>query len=142
MKLDHESASAEMISKEYLEPDSVDYASGRVSIDRLEPAELDGLPFGAIQLDRDGVILQYNDYESRLAKLERSAAIGKRFFIDVAPCTDVKEFHGRFEEGVRQKKLHEKFRYHFAFKQSPRDVTVTLYYSVNTDSVWVFVRPV
>ncbi|HZU33429.1 MAG TPA: hypothetical protein VFB79_20100 [Candidatus Angelobacter sp.] len=41
-----------------------------------------------------------------------------------------------------QKKLFQKFRFHFAFKHAPRDVTVTLFYSDIADSIWVFIRPV
>jgi photoactive yellow protein len=110
-------------------------------IDTLKPAELDALPHGAIQLDSNGTVLQFNKYESQLAHLEKKNVIGKNFFKDVAPCTDVKEFHGRFQKGVAAKQLHEKFRYHFAFKQNPRDVSVTLFYSDVTKTVWVFVNP-
>ena len=111
-------------------------------IDSLSPQQLDDLPIGAIQLDRSGNILQFNSKESQLANLDRSRVIGKNFFKDIAPCTDVQEFHGRFRQGLAARKLHEKFRYHFAFKQNPRDVLVTLYYSDFTDTIWVFVDPI
>ena len=110
-------------------------------IDDLQPSDLDQLPHGAIQLDREGRVLQFNDYESRLANMQKDRVIGRNFFTEIAPCTNVKEFHGRFQAGVTAKKLHEKFRYHFAFKQNPRNVLVTLFYSDKTDTVWVFVRP-
>jgi photoactive yellow protein len=141
MNLDHQLAVADMISEEYLRPDRVGNGKDRVSVDALNPAQLDSLPFGAIQLDHEGIILQYNDYESRLAGVGKSRAIGKNFFTEIAPCTDVKEFRGRFTEGVAKKQLHEKFQYHFAFKKNPQDVTVSLYYSGLTDSTWVFIRP-
>lgn len=92
-------AVADMISEEYLRPDLVGGRKDRVSIEALNPAQLDSLPFGAIQLDHTGTILQYNDYESRLAGIDKAKAIGKNFFTEVAPCTDVKEFRGRFTEG-------------------------------------------
>lgn len=111
-------------------------------IDKMSLDELNALPQGAIQLDRDGRILKFNQYESDLSGIAAANAVGKSFFKEVAPCTDVKEFHGRFKEGVAKKELRAKFRYHFAFKQNPRDVTVTLFYSDVTDSVWVFVEPV
>lgn len=110
-------------------------------IDHLNEKELDSLPHGAIQLDATGKILKFNAYESQLANMEKSSVIGKNFFKEVAPCTDVQEFHGRFAKGVAAKNLHEKFRYRFAFKQQPRDVIVTLFYSDITNTVWVFVHP-
>ena len=111
------------------------------SIDSMQPGELDKLPFGAIQLDGDGIVKKFNLYESKLSRLPQSSVVGKSFFREVAPCTDVQEFRGRFEEGVAKKALHAKFNYHFAFKQNPRDVSVTLFYSDITSSVWVFVQP-
>jgi len=36
--------------------------------------------------------------------------------------------------------LHETFDYLFAFKQAPRTVRVTLFYSAATATVWVFVQ--
>lgn len=111
------------------------------TIDSMKPAELDGLPFGAIQLDAQGRVKNFNSYESKLSRLTKEQVIGKDFFREVAPCADVKEFRGRYQEGLKQKKLHAVFSYHFAFKQEPRDVQVTLFYSDITDSVWVFVQP-
>jgi hypothetical protein len=54
----------------------------------------------------------------------------------------VKEFAGRFHEGIRNRQLHAKFRYHFSFKHAPRDVQITLFYSNITSSVWVLVQPI
>lgn len=111
------------------------------NIEHMQERELDALPFGAIQLDAEGYVKNFNMYESNLSHLPKSQVIGKHFFREVAPCTDVQAFHGRFREGVAKKELHAKFTYHFAFKQDPRDVQVTLFYSDITKSVWVFVQP-
>lgn len=111
-------------------------------IDSMTPEELDSLPFGIIKLDGEGVILEYNTYESELARLPKQDVIGKNFFTEIAPCTDVQEFHGRFREGVAARSLNVKFRYVFTFKHNPRDVLVTLFYSEATDSVWVLVQPI
>jgi photoactive yellow protein len=111
-------------------------------IDGFTDDEIDGLPFGAIQLDADGTILKYNMYEAGMAGLDRGQVIGKNFFEDIAPCTAVQEFYGRFQRGVRMRVLHEKLRYHFAFKHKPVDVTHTLFYSEMTNSVWVFAQPI
>src|SRR3981081_4117236 len=98
-------------------------------IDGLHDDDLDRLPFGAIQLDTNGTILKYNMYEAGMAGLDRGSVLGKNFFEDVAPCTAVQEFYGRFQRGISMRVLHEKFRYHFAFKHRPIDVTITLFYS-------------
>ncbi|HEY3769855.1 MAG TPA: PAS domain-containing protein [Candidatus Angelobacter sp.] len=110
-------------------------------IDSLTPEEVDMLPFGAIELNTNGLILKYNDFESAFTGVPKTSAIGKNFFTQVAPCTNVQEFHGRFKKGVAAQQLHETFHYHFAFKHNPCNVTITLLYSEVTSTVWVFVRP-
>ena len=107
--------------------------------DAMTPEELDTLPYGMIQLDAKGRILKYNAVESRLASLPQAQAIGKQFFTEIAPCTKVQEFYGRFKEGVIRESLDTSFQFHFAFKQRPRDVTVRLFYSKRTRSVWVVI---
>ena len=109
------------------------------SADGMTAEELDTLPYGMIQLDAHGRILRFNAVESRLAALPQQQQIGKHFFTEVAPCTKVQEFYGRFREGVVREDLDTSFQFHFAFKQNPRDVTVRLFYSRRTKSVWVMV---
>jgi len=79
-------------------PASVDVGA----LQRLDEAELDGLPYGVVTLDRNGRIVGYNDTESRMVGLPRAAVLGRNFFTDVAPCTRVKEFEGRFRELVNR----------------------------------------
>ena len=107
--------------------------------DSMTVDELDQLPYGMIQLDTNGRILKFNAVESRLASLPQQQQIGKHFFTEVAPCTKVQQFYGRFKEGVLREELDSAFQFHFAFKQNPRDVTVRLFYSRRTKSVWVMV---
>ena len=66
------------------------------TIDDLSDAELDALAFGVIALDEEGTVLRYNLYESRLARLDRNQVVGRNFFDDVAPCTRIEAFQGRF----------------------------------------------
>lgn len=110
------------------------------SIDRMPEDELDTLPFGAIRLDREGKILSYNMTESKLTGRDPKRVIGRNFFTDVAPCTNVQAFAGRFREGIAKKEMHVIFPYRFDFEMAPRDVSVTLFYAKATDTAWVFVR--
>ena len=111
-------------------------------IDHMQPRELNSLPFGVIQLDARGTILRFNDYEAKLTGRKPEKVIGRNFFEEVAPCTNVREFAGRFHEGIRNKELHEVFPYLFDFKMAPRNVTVTLFYNKANDTAWVFVREI
>lgn len=109
-------------------------------ITRMTENELDALPFGAIRLDKDGKILSYNMTESKLTGRDPKRVIGRNFFTEVAPCTNVQGFAGRFRDGVAKGEMHVIFPYRFDFQMAPRDVSVTLFYSKQTDSAWVFVR--
>ena len=104
--------------------------------DSLGSAELDALPYGMIQLDSRGVILRYSAAESRLSGLSAAECVGRHFFDDVAPCTQVAEFYGRFQDGVRAGRLDAVFNFRFNFRP-PRDVRIHLFYSQVTRSVWV-----
>jgi photoactive yellow protein len=116
---------------------------GRADIKKIEQLgepELDQLPFGAIRLDKDGKILSFNQAEVTLSGRKKENVVGKSFFADIAPCTDVQAFAGKFREGVRKGALHVVFPYVFDFEMEPRQVWVTLFFSNETDTAWVFVR--
>jgi photoactive yellow protein len=72
-------------------------------VNSVSPEELDALPYGLVILDARGDVLFYNETESRLAGYDIEEVTGKNFFEDVAPCTRVKEFQGRFEDFVEGK---------------------------------------
>lgn len=113
-------------------------------VEQLGPSgvlsHFDDLPFGGIQLDSEGRITAYNSAESKLTGRSPSSVIGKNFFTEVAPCTNVKEFEGRFRQGVKAGKLHAVFPFHFNFRMNPIDVQVALYYEAREKRAWVFVR--
>ncbi len=108
-------------------------------IDSIAETEMNELPIGMIQLDREGRILKFNRAEGDLARRDPKQQIGKSFFDEVAPCTKVREFHGRFVEGVAKRELNATFAYTFLFPFGKQDVVITLFYSQQTDTVWVLV---
>ena len=108
-------------------------------VDSLEASDLDALPFGMIQLDRTGKILKFNRTEANLARINQERQLGRNFFDDVAPCTKVREFYGRFQEGLAKRSLYETFGFVFKFDHGWRNVAITMMYSDKTDSVWVLV---
>ncbi len=109
--------------------------------DVLSEDELDNLPVGMIQLDRDGTVLRFNQAESDLANVPKQQALGKSFFDEVAPCTKVQDFHGRFLDGVARRTLHTVFPYRFQFRDGrQKDVIISMFYSASTDTVWVLVQ--
>ncbi len=96
-------------------------------LEQMSDSALDELPFGVIALDGEGTVLRYNQYESRLARLDRNQVIGRNFFQEVAPCTRSAEFEGRFQRYVTTGAAQaERFDYVFDFKFGAQDVLVEL----------------
>jgi photoactive yellow protein len=98
------------------------------TVDDLDDAALDELPFGVVCLARDGLILRYNLAEVRLARLDPSTVVGRNFFTDVAPCANTEEFHGRFRalaEGTTGG-TSVRFAYVFDFKFGAQNVDVEI----------------
>ena len=92
----------------------------------LPMERMDELPFGAIVVDETGRILAYNEYETRLSRMDRERVIGKNFFRDVAPCTAVQAFEGRMREFRKGKaRVSETFDYFFPFAHGAADVSIT-----------------
>jgi photoactive yellow protein len=107
-------------------------------LDRLTDEELDAIPYGIVQLDSNGIVKSYNRAEAENVGVV-PRPIGAHFFHDVAPSANVPEFHGRFLDGVAERRLDETFTFTFSCSLMPRRVRVRLYYSVRTSSTWVFV---
>jgi photoactive yellow protein len=96
------------------EPPSVDFAT------------LDLLPYGIIVLDATGTILYYNAREEAIAGRSRDAVMGRNFFRDVAPCTQLGEFFDRFRDVIEAEGLTAEFGFHFPFPKQTRDVEIAL----------------
>lgn len=110
-------------------------------LSRLDPDLLDALPFGAIQLAGDGTIVAYNRGESALSGLSPETVLGKNFFRDVAPCTSVKEFGGKFESlRARQENGRAKLRFVFKFARGAKLVEVVMVYRAATDTATLLVK--
>jgi photoactive yellow protein len=90
----------------------------------LSAEHLDGLPYGVIQLDATGKILAFNRTEGEMAYISAYKAIGRNFFTEIAPCTDVKEFRGRFDSFLKSTKQSERF--YFTYKLPHRTIEVEL----------------
>lgn len=91
---------------------------------------LDALPFGVIELDAAGVVLAYNRAEEELAGRSRDEVLGRNFFTEIAPCTNVQEFAGRYHEMVTRGGASEaSLEFIFRFPEGAQLVWVQLFYS-------------
>jgi photoactive yellow protein len=99
-----------------------------LEIDTKTDAELDVLPFGVICLDAVGTILRYNLAEARLARLDRAEVLGRHFFLEVAPCTNVPAFEGRVRAflGSPEGRRTTSFPFLFDFQFGAQEVDIEL----------------
>ena len=111
-------------------------------VDDLSDTELDGLSFGVIALDEEGIVLRYNLYESRLARLDRHQVIGRKFFTEVARCARNDAFEGRFRAFTQRAVAGEveSFDYIFDFKFGAQNVVVELIRAAAAPRWYLFVN--
>jgi photoactive yellow protein len=64
------------------------------------PELLDSLDFGLIGFDVDGMVRQYNAFESRAAGLSPQRVLGQSLFTHVAPCMNNFMVAQRFEDAA------------------------------------------
>jgi chemotaxis family two-component system sensor kinase Cph1 len=110
-------------------------------LDDLCHDELDVLPFGLVQVDGTGRVVFYNAAESRLSGRSPETVVGRDFFRDVAPCTNLPAFRGRFLKGVRRRALDEQLLFTFGFEPHPVRVEVRLLRAREPDRYWIVIRP-
>jgi photoactive yellow protein len=89
-------------------------------------ATLELLPLGVIVVNNQGTILFYNQREEEISGRRRMDVMGRNFFLEVAPCTAVREFHGRFKELMATEAESMAFDFTFPFILGPRHVRINL----------------
>ena len=124
----------------FLDPDHGLTVRRVESVKNMTRAKLDELPFGVIEVDLEGVILAYNRAEGELAQLSPPGVLGKNFFTEVAPCTNVKEFAGKFREQRDASAPYVIFPYQFEFAHGTAHVTVLLHVDHERQRGWIFVQ--
>lgn len=106
----------------------------------LDRAELESYPDGVIILDRTGQIVRYNKAEATLARRDATTTIGLNFFNDVAPCTAVQDFKGRFDAFAAQTGAGvERFDFTFRFAWGRQDVGITMMRRAGEDEIALLV---
>lgn len=107
---------------------------------RMNPAEIDRLPVGAVQLDREGKILFFNQAEGEIVGRRPEEVLGRNFFDEVAPCTKTSRFHGEFLKIVADGTYRAEFEYAFTHRMTPLRVRIQLRKANFGESYWVLVN--
>lgn len=109
---------------------------------KLNPAQINQLAFGAVEVDATGKILKYNATEGAITGRDPKAVIGRNFFRDVAPCTNRPAFKGIFDAGVQSGNLNTIFEYVFDNRMAATKVKVHMKRALSGQTYWIFVKRV
>lgn len=88
----------------------------------------DSLPVGVVLLDEHANVVLYNRAEEQMAGRKRQQVIGRSFFDDVAPCTNIVGLGTDYRAQVAAGTLHKNLNFRFPrpFVEEPRDVHLRL----------------
>jgi photoactive yellow protein len=111
------------------------------TIETMSHDQLNLLPFGVIRLEPDGTIIDYNDAESKMSHRCAGDVLGKNFFTEVAPCTQVAEFQGKFLELQKvDKDGRAEFSFVFRFATGAALVDVVLLHEAHAGHETILVK--
>jgi photoactive yellow protein len=82
----------------------------------------DALPYGVVQMNEQGIVKAYNSNISIIGGVTKDNAIGKNFFVQVAPCTN----NFMVAEKYQQETLDEEMPYMFTYITQPTPVILRL----------------
>jgi len=106
----------------------------------LDQATADTCDFGVVEVDDAGLIRVYNRWEQELAGINLQQAVGRNFFVEVAPCTNNRLFLGRFRQGVQTGAMDVGFNYTFTYKIRPTSVSIHMFRHAASQRNYVFVK--
>jgi photoactive yellow protein len=82
----------------------------------------DTLNFGLVKMNYSGMITAYNVVLSELAGVSKEKALGKNFFIEIAPCTNNFMVAEKYKKDI----LDEVIQYMFTYITKPTPVELRL----------------
>jgi photoactive yellow protein len=104
-----------------------DQAGLLATLTALAASEIDGLAFGVIHFDPDGIVRRYNRYEQVHAGLGLEQVIGKHVFTELAQCMNNFMVAERFESArTLGQDLDATLDYVLTWKMKPTPVKLRL----------------
>lgn len=105
---------------------------------RVAADEVARLPFGALELDRDGKVVAYNDTEPDDGGLSRPSLVGREFFGEVTRWAAGSLVNEQFRRGVETGDLNVVFD--CAVPRLAHKVRIHLKVSPILGTFWVFIK--
>ncbi len=109
-------------------------------IERLEPEQINLLPFGAIRLDPQYKVVFYSDVERRQSGY-RKETIGRPFFLEIAPCLNTPKYRDRIDQALATGKLDISFDHTADLPSGALDVDIHVrVLPAAGGGCWIFTR--
>lgn len=105
-------------------------------LEATSDTELDALPFGVIKMDKAGIVVAYNLFESAAAGISPDRVIGFHCFTVVAPCTNNYMVASRFEDELE---LDVAMDYVFTLRMRATPVRLRLLKSADVAHMYMLV---
>jgi photoactive yellow protein len=109
------------------------------AVEALTPEDIDLLPFGVTGLDSDNVVRICNRAELERSGFGDRVALGRLYFVDVAPCLNNGYFKGRIDKARREGRLDIAFNFIGDFSDSARELAVRAQ-SGRDGGWWIFIE--
>lgn len=112
-----------------------------LTLNQMEAAALDELPFGVIHFSDVFIVERYNRYEQDATGLEPEKVIGSHVFTQVAQCMNNFMVAQRFEDAMAQGvPLDITLPYVLTWKMRPTAVTLRLLWSAASYGGYVIIQ--
>ena len=92
-------------------------------VEGMEPEGINTLPFGAIRLDPEFKVVLYSDVERRQSGY-RKEAVGRPFFLEIAPCLNTARCRDRIDQALANGKLDITFDHTADLPSGAQDVDI------------------
>jgi photoactive yellow protein len=109
------------------------------AVEALTTDEIDRLPFGTIQLNRDGEVVLYSEAEARQSGYGARPRLGVAFFTHIAPCMNTEAFRGRVDRAMAAGTFAAEFTHVGDFEDRDRELTIKIQ-PATAGGVWIFLR--
>lgn len=106
-------------------------------VEALTEDEIDCLPFGAVRLDRDGSVTFYSKTERTQSGYQSRPALGRNFFLDIAPCMADNAFRDRIEAACLAGELDVELGWIGDFADPDREMVIRIQ-STADGGMWIF----
>ena len=106
-------------------------------VERLSPSQIDQLPFGAILLDGEGIVLFYSAAERRLSGYP-GVAVGKNFF-EIARCFGKVDLRAQIMRAQEVGAVDLEFALAGDYDDATREVRARVQ-SAHQGGVWLFLQ--